>query len=138
MRTRSPVLHTSGDVPGNALAFMVSTLKSVISLGSGRIVPGTIRHSLSRIAKSRSTRYPALGRRGWTTIMPISPIAICVISSWCEWYMNVPCCFQVNSYLNVSPGLIARWVSPPTPSMPFGTNTPCQCTEVGAFSRLVT
>ena len=26
------------------------------------------------------------------------PIPIWVISSWCEWYMNVPCCFSVNSY----------------------------------------
>ena len=38
--------------------------------------------------------------------MPIMPSAICVISSWCEWYMNVPCCRSVNSYLNVSPGWI--------------------------------
>ena len=52
--------------------------------------------------------------------IPIMPSAIWVISSWCEWYMNVPCCRSVNSYLNVSFGSITRWVRPATPSMPFG------------------
>ena len=59
--------------------------------------------------------------RGWTTNMPIMPSAICVISSKCGWYMNVPCWRSVNSYLKVSPGGIGFWVRPPTPSMPLGS-----------------
>ena len=42
MRTRSPFLQTRGSVPGNALAFMVSTLNSVISFGSGRDPAGLL------------------------------------------------------------------------------------------------
>ena len=75
-----PTLATSGAVPGNALPFIVRTLKSVISFGSGRLVPGSILHSLSMMAKSRSGRGP-WGSRGWMTNMPIMPSAICVISS---------------------------------------------------------
>jgi hypothetical protein len=29
-------------------------------------------------------------------------------------------------------------VNPPTPSIPFGSSTPCQCTVVGSGSLLVT
>ena len=98
MRTRWPFLTTSGDVPGNALAFMVRMLKSVISLGFGRLVPGSIRHSLSMIANSRSgVGRSLISPRGWTTNMPIMPSPIWVISSWWAWYMNVPCCRSVNS-----------------------------------------
>jgi hypothetical protein len=46
-RTRSPRDAKIGVVPGNARAFIVSRLKSVISLGSGRLVPGTSFHSLN-------------------------------------------------------------------------------------------
>ena len=35
--------------------------------------------------------------------------------------MNVPDWRSVNSYRNVSPGGMARWVRPATPSMPFGS-----------------
>jgi hypothetical protein len=52
--------------------------------------------------------------------------------------MNVPDWRSVNSYLNVSPGRMAFWVSPPTPSIPFGKSRPCQWTVVGAGRRLVT
>ena len=38
--------------------------------------------------------------------------------------MAVPLWRNVNSYLNVSPGAIAFWVSPPTPSIPFTSFTP--------------
>ena len=73
-------------------------LKSVISFGFGRLVPGSIRHSLSMIANSRSgVGRPSIGLRGWTTNMPIMPKPIWVISSWWAWYMNVPCCRRVNS-----------------------------------------
>ena len=37
-----------------------------------------------------------------------------------------PLCFITNSYAKVSPGLMCDWVRPPTPSMPFGSRTPCQ------------
>ena len=70
--------------------------------------------------------------------MPIMPSAIWVISSKCGWYMNVPACFTVNSYTNVSPGGMGRWLSPATPSMPLGRMMPCQCTVVGAGKRFVT
>ena len=51
---------TSGAVPGNALPLNVSTLKSVISLGSGRRVPGLDRPLAAACsAKSRSTRGAA-------------------------------------------------------------------------------
>ena len=70
--------------------------------------------------------------------IPMSPIAICTISSWCEWYMNVPGRVRVNSYRNVSPASIARCESPPTPSIPLGTGSPCQWTLVGSGSLFVT
>ena len=41
------VLRAWGAAPGRPCAFRVSTLNSIISLGSGRFVPGTIFHSLS-------------------------------------------------------------------------------------------
>ena len=66
---------------------MVSTLKSAIAFGSGREVPGSTSHSWSMMATSRSTSSRS---RSWTTNSPVSPSAIWVISSWCEWYMNVP------------------------------------------------
>ncbi len=78
---------TMGSVPGNALAFMVRMLKSDISIGLGRLVPASTRHSWSMMATSRSTSSRP---RLWTTNMPVRPSAIWVISSWCEWYMNVP------------------------------------------------
>ena len=52
--------------------------------------------------------------------MPIMPMPIWVISSWCEWNMKLPCCRSVNSYFAVSPALMYGCVSPPTPSMPLG------------------
>src|SRR5438094_388199 len=55
IRTRWPVRTTSDAVPGNAFAFMVSMLNSVISFGFGRLAPGSMRHSCSMMAKSRST-----------------------------------------------------------------------------------
>ena len=39
MRTRSPVPTRSGCVPGNALLLKVSTLKSLIAIGSARAAP---------------------------------------------------------------------------------------------------
>ena len=47
MRTRSPTSATSGAVAGKARLLMVNTLKSVISFGLGRLVPGVTRHSLN-------------------------------------------------------------------------------------------
>ncbi len=70
--------------------------------------------------------------------MPTMPSAICTISSWCEWYMNVPGYRSVNSYTYVSPGGMGRWLSPDTPSIPLGRMIPCQCTVVGSGRRLVT
>src|SRR5262247_2469132 len=105
-RTRSPVLHTSGAVEGNTLPLMVRTLKSVISKGFGRAVPAFTDHSLIISEKSRSTRYSGGGFRGWMTNIPIRPIPIWVISSWCEWNMKVPCCRSVHSYFAVSPALM--------------------------------
>ena len=61
MRTRSFSRATSGSVPGKARPFMVRRLKSVISLGFGREVPGSMRHSESSRQKSRSD--PLVGRR---------------------------------------------------------------------------
>jgi hypothetical protein len=40
--------------------------------------------------------------------------------------------------MKVSPERIARWLNPPTPSMPFGNRTPCQWMVVGAPSLFVT
>ena len=91
------------------MPLIVSTLKSVIASGSGRAAPIGTFISWSISAKSRTLRGSAA--RGWTTIMPIMPSAICVISSTCGWYMNVPARSNVNSYLNVLPGAIAVWVS---------------------------
>src|SRR6476659_4857991 len=56
--TRSPNFATNGAVPGKTRAFNVSTLKSVISMGLGRIVPTSILHSLNIRAKSRSGLGP--------------------------------------------------------------------------------
>ncbi len=47
MRTRSPFWMIIGAVPGYDFPFSVSILKSVISTGFGRDVPGSMRHSLS-------------------------------------------------------------------------------------------
>ena len=90
-------------VPGNALPLNVSTLKSVISFGFG---PGRARLRSPTREQQGEVAVDACpgGRRGWTTNMPIMPMPIWVISSWCGWYMNVPCWRSVNSYLNVSPG----------------------------------
>ena len=69
---------------------------------------------------------------------PIMPIAICVISSACGWYMKVPERCSTNSYRKVLPTWMGGWVSPVTPSMPEGSRMPCQCTEVTSGSLLVT
>ena len=44
-RTRSPFFTTSGAVPGHARLLKVKVLKSVITAGFGRDVPGAIAHS---------------------------------------------------------------------------------------------
>ena len=43
------------------------------------------------------------------------------------WLPNGP---GVNSYTNVSPGLMGGCVMNGTPSIAFGTRCPCQCTDV--------
>ena len=90
MRTRSPVRTSSGSVPGNTRLLKVKMLKSIITVGSGVDVPGSMNHSLRKIAKSRSMRRGGVPRmedeeahhahRLWT------------ISSKCGWYICVPCC----------------------------------------------
>ena len=52
--------------------------------------------AFSMIRKSRSTGMK-VGSLGWTTNMPIIPIAIWVISSPWGWYMNVPDFTKSNS-----------------------------------------
>jgi hypothetical protein len=96
MRTRSPLPTSSGSVAGKDLPLKVRTLKSVISRGLGRRAPASMRHSCDMSTKSRSTRGPR-GTRGCTTNIPTHPSAIWIISSWCEWYMNVPAWRRVNS-----------------------------------------
>jgi hypothetical protein len=58
----TPVI-TPRAVPGNTRALSVRMLKSVISIGLGRIVPTSILHSLNMKAKSRSAFGP-VGLRG--------------------------------------------------------------------------
>jgi hypothetical protein len=94
-RTRSPFFATSGAVPGHARLLYVNVLKSSITMGFGRDVPGGIAHSARKMAKSRST---GSGARGWTMRNPIIPSASCTISSEWGWYISVPCCRSVNSY----------------------------------------
>ena len=123
--------------PGKAFAFIVSTLNSVISFGLGRFAPGSMRHSCSMIAKSRSMRWRGSPRvddehAGHPERHLRHLVMMRVIHGRCRVWRSV------NSYLNVSPGAIGFWVRPPTPSIPFGTRTPCQCTVVAAGSWLVT
>ncbi len=136
MRTRSPSRTNSGSVPGKTRLLKVKTLKSSIIVGSGVEVPGLMNHSLRKMAKSRSIRRTGL--RGWKIRKPIIPIDCCTISSKCGWYIWVPCWRTVNSYLKVSPGSMRGWLRPATPSMPLGSRTPCQCTEVGSGRRFST
>ncbi len=97
MRTLFPSFATRLSVPGKHLPFMVSRLKSFMAMGSGRRAPGSIFHSDSRMAKSRSGRSAWDTPRGWTTMSPIMPMAIWVISSWWGWYMRVPLWRKVHS-----------------------------------------
>ena len=83
-------------MPGKARLFHVHRLKSSIVLTFGVKLPGSTSYALMRKQKSRSTRYWR-GLRGCTMNMPIIPIAICVISSACGWYMNVPDFVSRNS-----------------------------------------
>ena len=83
-------------MPGKMRLFQVHRLKSVISMIRGTYVPGSMSKAFSMIRKSRSTRRKD-GSFGWTTNMPIMPIAICTISSPCGWYMNVPDFLRSNS-----------------------------------------
>ena len=89
---------------GKLGALIVSTLKSVISLGVGPI--GARGRCATHAGAGRNPgRFAApLGLRGWMMNRPVMPSPICVISSWWEWYMCVPDWRSVNSYLNVSPG----------------------------------
>ncbi len=80
MRTRSPFLASMGWVPGKLRPLKVNTFISVISLGSGRLAPTSIFHSLSMNAKSRSGGFCS-GSFGWMMNSPIMPSCICVISS---------------------------------------------------------
>ena len=62
----------------------------------------------------------------------------CSMSFMCAWYMNVPGVFGiVNSYTIVSPGMIGGIVKPPTPSIEFGTISPCQWIVDASSRRFV-
>ena len=123
---------------GTPCALNVSTLKSVISFGSGRARAGL---DLPLAEHEREVAVDAAaprGSRGWTTNMPIMPerhlrhlVEVRVVHERAVLA-------ERELVLERLARRIARWVSPPTPSMPFGRSTPCQCTVVGAGSRLVT
>ena len=117
-------------VAGNALPLNVSTLKSFIAQRIGPRARRSESSTRAPSARSRDRRGARSAASGWTTNMPIMPSAICVISSKCGWYMNVPARSSVNSYLNVSPGCDRASASGrrrrPCRS---GTSMPCQCTR---------
>ena len=95
IRTLSPFLTTRGAVPGYALAFMVSRLKSVISLGSGRRCrdkPPLVEQQREIPVHLRSLLHAVAVQLARTRVddeQPGHPQAIWVISSWWAWYMPV-------------------------------------------------
>ena len=88
---------TIGSMPGNARLLKVHRLKSIIVRDLRRVAAGIDVVGAQQEHVVAVHRACSSGSRGWTTKMPIMPIAICIISSACGWYMKVPLCLSANS-----------------------------------------